>query len=536
MRQTHDVGDRIELDDGARGVVRWIGQVLGRDGAWLGVEWDDRARGKHDGALDGVRYFSCENASHVSSNAASFVRGHKIRPSLTFVEAFRAKYARASRAAENEGDDMYIHTVRGNRLRVELCEKVNDVDERMDDVDGRLRAMTRAYVDDARVASAGPPGEANASVGDLEVLGLAGSLFATWSDAQALAEEFPRLKALDLSGMRPRTWASGDAARRGAFARLEVLVLNDTNATWKNVCALRACFPELRELYLNSNGMETFEAEASEAEAPFPKLQTLSVDGNAIKDWHQIEALGRALPKLQKLHVSQNSLVEIRRSGDAFPELKSLLVGENALDSWRSVDALDSFPKLEEVRLSGNPLADGALARHEIIARVSRLTVLNGSTVGVAERKDSEIRYLRRALQSLKECAADEDARRQVAETNPRIDDLVRAHGDLVTHTSRAPGETTLASASVELLLHLESTSQTIAKKLPRSTSVGKLKLLCAKLFKLQVADVRLAHHTDVDEVYETVDLAPDDEPLSRFCLAHRAEILIRPSSPLAAL
>ena len=31
------------------GTVKFIGPVEGTSGIWLGVEWDDPARGKHDG-------------------------------------------------------------------------------------------------------------------------------------------------------------------------------------------------------------------------------------------------------------------------------------------------------------------------------------------------------------------------------------------------------------------------------------------------------------------------------------------------------
>lgn len=41
------------------GTVRFVGQVDGTAGVWLGVEWDDPERGKHDGTKDGNRYFSC---------------------------------------------------------------------------------------------------------------------------------------------------------------------------------------------------------------------------------------------------------------------------------------------------------------------------------------------------------------------------------------------------------------------------------------------------------------------------------------------
>ena len=52
------IGQRRSYD-GAPCTVRYAGEVAGTSGAWLGVEWDDPARGKHDGQYKGVRYFSC---------------------------------------------------------------------------------------------------------------------------------------------------------------------------------------------------------------------------------------------------------------------------------------------------------------------------------------------------------------------------------------------------------------------------------------------------------------------------------------------
>lgn len=51
-------GSRIRYA-GAVGTVRYLGPVHNTPGNWLGVEWDDPKRGKHDGVKDGKRYFSC---------------------------------------------------------------------------------------------------------------------------------------------------------------------------------------------------------------------------------------------------------------------------------------------------------------------------------------------------------------------------------------------------------------------------------------------------------------------------------------------
>lgn len=51
-------GIRLRLS-GHLSTVRFVGEVQGTRGTWLGVEWDDPSRGKHDGMKDGVRYFTC---------------------------------------------------------------------------------------------------------------------------------------------------------------------------------------------------------------------------------------------------------------------------------------------------------------------------------------------------------------------------------------------------------------------------------------------------------------------------------------------
>lgn len=53
-------GTRVSLA-GQLGTVRFAGNVDNTNGVWLGIEWDDPSRGKHDGInlKDAKRYFSC---------------------------------------------------------------------------------------------------------------------------------------------------------------------------------------------------------------------------------------------------------------------------------------------------------------------------------------------------------------------------------------------------------------------------------------------------------------------------------------------
>ena len=58
VETTPYVGQRLSLK-GQTCTVRYVGAVAEKKGEWLGVEWDDASRGKHDGTHDGTSYFTC---------------------------------------------------------------------------------------------------------------------------------------------------------------------------------------------------------------------------------------------------------------------------------------------------------------------------------------------------------------------------------------------------------------------------------------------------------------------------------------------
>ncbi len=56
------------------GIIRYVGELDGRPGVWVGVEWDELGQGDTTGELNGRRYFSCSHRGQKVGNAASFVR------------------------------------------------------------------------------------------------------------------------------------------------------------------------------------------------------------------------------------------------------------------------------------------------------------------------------------------------------------------------------------------------------------------------------------------------------------------------------
>lgn len=108
VHKCFSVGDRVRSLGNDVGTCRYVGllhgysrtvvqggdagrDVRGDDDIWIGIEWDNRELGKHDGAVNGVRYFSCSRG--ISENVgASFVKVHKLQQPCTFAEAVLRRY------------------------------------------------------------------------------------------------------------------------------------------------------------------------------------------------------------------------------------------------------------------------------------------------------------------------------------------------------------------------------------------------------------------------------------------------------------
>lgn len=54
--QSLRVGQRVSIGTYS-GVARYVGPIPETEFIWVGVEWDDSSRGKHDGIHNGIRYF-----------------------------------------------------------------------------------------------------------------------------------------------------------------------------------------------------------------------------------------------------------------------------------------------------------------------------------------------------------------------------------------------------------------------------------------------------------------------------------------------
>lgn len=89
-----------------------------------------------------------------------------------------------------------------------------------------------------------------------------------------------------------------------------------------------------------------------------PKVREVDLQGNLIESWEEVAALGKALPLLRVLNLSDNRLPPLTEEGASsiagcLPGLKTFIVSDTGID-WASITRLSLLaPGLEEIHATG---------------------------------------------------------------------------------------------------------------------------------------------------------------------------------------
>ncbi|CAA7052339.1 unnamed protein product [Microthlaspi erraticum] len=484
--ESFKIGQRVHsLNDPRRvGTVKYVGAVEGYSGIWIGVDWDQDGDGKHDGSVNGVFYFNGR-----SQSSASFVRPQKLSHGITLLEALELRYRTIS--TKDEEDEMYVLSTKNKRVSIQLLGG-----DKIQDKLSRFEELTSASLSYLGVSSLGVSSDLSSILPNLKLLDLTGNLISDWEEIGALCEQLPALTTLNLSCNS----LSSDVTSLPQLKNIRVLVLNNTGLSWTQVEHLRRLLPGLEEVHLMGNMISAITSTSSSDDEAFKALRLLNLDDNCISEWSEVLKLSQ-LPCLEQLYLNKNKLSRIfhsansyessNESSDAFPSLRCLLLGANNIGDPASVDALNAFPKLVDIRLSDNPIADlarGGVPRFVLLARLTKVEVLNGSEVRAREKKESEIRYVRMVMSNKSE---------DIDRLHPRFYELKKFHG---IEDERASSENTgpknIASGLISITLKCVGPSMgekpPLTKKLPGSITVGKLKILCDNFFKLKPIKTRL--------------------------------------------
>ncbi|XP_061087693.1 tubulin-specific chaperone E isoform X1 [Conger conger] len=514
------VGRRVACD-GERGTVRYVGAVPPTAGLWLGVEWDNPERGKHDGCHEGTRYFTCRHPT-----SGSFVRTKKVSFGVDVLTAMRQRYE--SEPEQVTGEELTISSKTVERVGFEAISEKQ-----------RLENCREVSLAGCGVCSPGLDDEILQTSPNIVILNLAQSLLCSWEDVACIARQLTKLRELQLGQNRLRPPAD-PASLKPAFANLKVLDLSGSALSWPELLECAPMWHALEELYAFDNSI-------TELQRPIGVLQSLTVldlSNNPLADGSEILKIAE-LPRLEKLNLSNTGLstlqfpdVDPGLKTAMFPALKTLVLKGNNISEWWVVNELDKLASLRQLSIGRNPVLSGErnreTARQILIARLGQLHVLDSMEIVPEERKGAELDYCKMFGEKWLESGGHRDPAmdRPSAEfttLHPRYQTLIQKYG--------APEEGELKKQkpfalknqllTVTFMCPDQADRKPIQKKIPDTMTVQKVKGLLFRLLKVQGSELKLTYTSSKMEGKE-IEIDNDLKPLQFYSVEDGDLVLVR--------
>ncbi|XP_011304811.1 tubulin-specific chaperone E [Fopius arisanus] len=480
--ENYRIGQRIACD-GHYGTICYVGAVDDTVGIWLGIDWDNPARGKHNGTHHNKEYFKT-----LHPTSGSFVRPGKVKSGISCVEAIKNRYGYVDDAlagVDRENISKLRKEINAPFLEMVGFSKVNRKQS-------NFNQLSIVSVREECVSTSGGPGNLGELFPNIQELDLSKNLINSWVTVGDICSQLTRLDRLDLSENVIPT-DEGLNHLNGAFSNVTQLAIAHMNYTWRDVEACTLVFPVLRTLSVPFNKASILETPINN---PYLlRLRTLTLEGNSICNWDEILKLG-CLDSLESLNVNSNEIERINFPCDseedktkAFPALRQLLLSSNLIHQWSSITELEKLQNLSDLKFRDNPVLKAEspeTARQLIIARISGLKVLNSTEIPVTERRDAEHDYMKlfakEWLQLSENC---DTARREFLRAHPRFPRLVEQYGGPEIINSKAD-EMKSDVITVEFVsMNEASQGKSVKRKVLNEMEVQKLTGIAQRLFKI---------------------------------------------------
>lgn len=480
------VGRRVSCD-GGRGTVRYVGTVPPTAGLWLGVEWDNPERGKHNGSHGGVCYFTCRHPT-----GGSFVRPKKVSFGVDFLSAVKERY-------ELELDQAISKETTLSTREVELVGFNSVLEEQ------QIKNLKWVALRFCEVSGPGASQEIKTNTPNVTLLDLMGNLLSSWEVVAAITEQLEQLQILCLSENR-LTLSSNPSNFTHAFSCLRLLTLNSCAITWPQVLHCAPMWPHIEELIVVSNDI-------TELQRPVDVLQNLKVLDLANNNLVQESLLELShLPRLENLSLLNTGLSDIHFSDalpgsktQSFPALKILNLADNNITEWGVINELEKLRALVRLFCRRNPLINSEknmeTSHQLIIARLSQLEILDGRTVTYEDRRGAELDYCRKFGRAWMQAGghpnpAQNQPSAEFLTQHPRYLSLIQKYGAPDEEELKEQKPFSLKDQLLNITFEFPENAdrKPIQRKLPGSMIVQKVKSLLSRLLKIPGAEIQLTY------------------------------------------
>ncbi|KAI9582850.1 tubulin-specific chaperone E [Glossina fuscipes] len=469
----YPAGTRIKIGENS-GTVRYVGELCGYKGTWLGVEWDDPKRGKHNGTVNGKHYFYT-----MHPNAGSFIRPDKLGPFESLESAARERYLGDS---EKSLDQQLIREAQES-LQASLFEVVGL--EKLARKQSKFEQLTEISVAGSPVNNAGFLNEFTA----LTALNLSHTLIWNWQTIAEICRQVPTLVNLNLSCNRfVAPTDSQIVEMSSAFDNLQLINLRNCGFTdWSDVIQTARLWPHIMSIGLQENPIS--ELSAVNTKDVFKNLRELDLHRTKIMDFDQICKLGN-LKTLVSLNLMENGIEEIKLPDcepntklDMFISLEQLNMLYNPI--WNEMDAfneLDKLPRLK--RLSKTPHLKSNFDEMLVkaVGLITGLEMVNRAEISAEERRGAEYDIWKKYALDWLQASKLAESLKEFYKKHRSYALLIKKYGSPVEFVPRANIK---VSNLIKIRILNKKTGEIWEKKFPRMITVQTLLGLIVKRFHL---------------------------------------------------
>ncbi|NXU57116.1 TBCE protein, partial [Turnix velox] len=503
------------------GTVRYVGSVPPTAGIWLGVEWDDPQRGKHDGTYEGTQYFKCRHPK-----GGSFIRPNKANFGVDFLTAVKDRYGlNDDQDAQHETENTFVI----GKKTVEFV-GIDSIAEKQRQLNQLVDISVREYA----VSHAGQKEEISRTRIDLSK-----NLISSWETVTAIASQVQNLESLNTSENKMK-FPSTSTSISSVFPKLKILALNQTEITWAEVLHCAPGWPALEELYLSSNNITVLERPNNVLQT----LKLLDLSDNQLLDGNQLQLIAH-LPRLEQLILRNTGISSIcfpdagfGCKSKMFPSLKHLAINDNKIAQWSSINELDKLPSLQSLQCHNNPLMETEknpeTLRQLIIAKIGQLQVLNKSEILPAERKGAELDYRKIFGKDWLAAGGSWNPEKnkpseEFLAAHPRYSSLCLKYGAPEEGELKEQQPLTLKNQLLTLTIKCPENPEQkpVERKLPESMTIQRVKGLLYRLLKIPGSELKLSYESSKLEGKE-VELDNDLKPLQFYSIENGDCVLVR--------
>ena len=476
------LGKRVELNE-KTAKIKYVGPLKHKkeykeNEIWLGLEWEDKTRGKHNGTVEGFEYFKTSDGE----NSGSLVKMTKVNIGQTFKGALGYKY----NFYEEEGNDYHKDVDKA-------LEKDNFIttDKKIINIElvGKEKAAKKFSEFEYMPCIDLNYSYINSLGNDLSNIR---TLLTKWSEFLDILIQFKNLTLLNFSEniliFDDKFDDEINKFEKGEYKlHLNTLVLNKCNLDTYHLIKLSPVFLYLDYLYLKGNRINPDTYDKSENKK-FIEENISNIEKNT-SNLKYLSLISDLIP--EENNEENQKLLELFKKS-----MEHILLDYNMFkkeDYTKIMVDLETM-ELKDIDILNNGFIDKIgveKVKIEMIGRNPQLKILNNTTITKIMRRDAEKQYLidcvKEYINSLGNNNFDKFIfEKYMKKTHKQYFNLRKKFFDPLDdyeNLTKKNNQNTMKSNMAEIVLEYEG--KTINRKFPKSTIFTNLKNLCVRLFKI---------------------------------------------------